>query len=167
VQATAVARGQQRKRFYVFSADATFHTAWAISRPEQVQQGAAYSITSSARASSCGGTSRPKALAGLRLITSSKLVGASDHAKLRVSSGSSELSDVLEAKRVLMEKLGYELKESLETAINRDAKEIEAIASKFTEDSGTRKAFRACIDDYDLAFTVLRWLALMESIWCE
>jgi len=72
-----------------------------------------------------------------------------------------------EAKRVLMEKLGYELKESLETAINRDAKEIEAIASKFTEDSGTRKAFRACIDDYDLAFTVLRWLALMESIWCE
>src|SRR5262249_28071167 len=34
------------------------------------------SITSSARASSCGGTSRPSALAVLRLITSSYLVGA-------------------------------------------------------------------------------------------
>ena len=35
-----------------------------------------YSITSSARASSDGGTSRPSALAVLRLITSSYLVGA-------------------------------------------------------------------------------------------
>ena len=35
-----------------------------------------YSITSSARASSVGGTSRPSALAVLRLITSSYLVGA-------------------------------------------------------------------------------------------
>ena len=35
-----------------------------------------YSITSSARASSIGGTSRPSALAVLRLITSSYLVGA-------------------------------------------------------------------------------------------
>jgi hypothetical protein len=34
-----------------------------------------YSITSSARASSVGGTSRPSALAVLRLITSSNLVG--------------------------------------------------------------------------------------------
>src|SRR5437763_15642629 len=34
-----------------------------------------YSITSSARASSIGGTSRPSALAVLRLITSSYLVG--------------------------------------------------------------------------------------------
>jgi hypothetical protein len=35
-----------------------------------------YSITSSARASSIGGTSRPSAFAVLRLITSSYLVGA-------------------------------------------------------------------------------------------
>ena len=35
-----------------------------------------YSITSSARASSVGGTSRPSALAVLRLITRSYLVGA-------------------------------------------------------------------------------------------
>ncbi len=35
-----------------------------------------YSITSSARASRVGGTSRPSALAVLRLITSSNLVGA-------------------------------------------------------------------------------------------
>ena len=35
-----------------------------------------YSITSSARASSVGGISRPSALAVLRLITSSYLVGA-------------------------------------------------------------------------------------------
>src|SRR5262249_53702127 len=34
-----------------------------------------HSITSSARASSCGGTSRPSALAVFRLITSSNLVG--------------------------------------------------------------------------------------------
>ena len=34
-----------------------------------------YSITSSARASSIGGTSRPSAFAVLRLITSSYLVG--------------------------------------------------------------------------------------------
>src|SRR5262249_62147509 len=37
-----------------------------------------HSITSSARASSVGGTSRPSALAVLRLITSSNLVGARD-----------------------------------------------------------------------------------------
>ena len=36
----------------------------------------AYSITSSARESNCGGTVRPSALAVLRLITSSNLVGA-------------------------------------------------------------------------------------------
>src|SRR5262249_30866711 len=40
------------------------------------QQHACYSITSSARASSIGGTSRPSAFAVLRLITSSYLVGA-------------------------------------------------------------------------------------------
>src|SRR6266516_2327341 len=34
-----------------------------------------YSITSSARASSVGGTSRPRALAAFRLITTSNLVG--------------------------------------------------------------------------------------------
>jgi hypothetical protein len=37
----------------------------------------AYSITSSARPSSIGGTSRPIAFAALRLITSSNLVGCS------------------------------------------------------------------------------------------
>src|SRR5207247_464436 len=36
-----------------------------------------HSITSSARASSVGGTSRPRALAALRLITSSNLVACS------------------------------------------------------------------------------------------
>src|SRR5262245_16142174 len=45
-------------------------------RREQVQQVVAYSITSSARASRVGGTVRPSALAVLRLITSSYLVGA-------------------------------------------------------------------------------------------
>ena len=53
-------------------------------RPERVNLGpdsavlpfAGYSITSSARASSVGGTVRPSALAVLRLITSSYLVGA-------------------------------------------------------------------------------------------
>jgi hypothetical protein len=43
----------------------------------QVQQMASYSITSSTRASSVGGTSRPSALAVLRLMTSSNLVGCS------------------------------------------------------------------------------------------
>ena len=38
--------------------------------------GAPHSITSSARASTCGGMSRPRALAVLRLITSSYFVGA-------------------------------------------------------------------------------------------
>jgi hypothetical protein len=38
VQATAVARRQQRKRFYAFSADATFHTASARTGREQLQQ---------------------------------------------------------------------------------------------------------------------------------
>ena len=42
-----------------------------------VQQRVAYSITSSARASSVGGTSRPSAFAVLRLTTSSSLVGNS------------------------------------------------------------------------------------------
>jgi hypothetical protein len=48
-------------------------------RPEQVQQESVqnqdYSITSSARASNVGGTSRPSALAVLRLMASSNLVG--------------------------------------------------------------------------------------------
>ena len=44
---------------------------------EQSQQGSPYSITSSARASSVGGTVRPSALAVLRLIKSSMLVGNS------------------------------------------------------------------------------------------
>jgi hypothetical protein len=43
---------------------------------EQSQQGSPYSITSSARTSSDGGTSRPSALAVFRLRTVSYLVGA-------------------------------------------------------------------------------------------
>ena len=39
------------------------------------RMGLAYSITSSARASSVGGTSRPSALAVFKLMTSSKVVG--------------------------------------------------------------------------------------------
>ena len=42
-----------------------------------LQQKASYSITSSARASKEGGTVRPSALAVLRLITNSNLVGCS------------------------------------------------------------------------------------------
>src|SRR5262249_13606960 len=49
---------------------------WANSGLRAVQQTASYSITSSARASSVGGTSRLSAFAVLRLITSSNLVGA-------------------------------------------------------------------------------------------
>ena len=46
---------------------------WVLRAP-QSQQTALYSITSSARASSFAGTSRPSALAVLRLITSSTFV---------------------------------------------------------------------------------------------
>src|SRR5262245_30446759 len=46
----------------------------AISGREQMQQLHRYSITSSARASTDGGTSRPSAFAVLRLMTSSTLV---------------------------------------------------------------------------------------------
>src|SRR5262245_1774222 len=42
---------------------------------EQVQQQRSYSLTSSALASSVGGTTRPSAFAVLRLMTSSYLVG--------------------------------------------------------------------------------------------
>src|SRR5262245_41401676 len=53
----------------------TFATKSANSRPEQVQQTEqAYSITSSAMASSPGGKLRPNALAVLRLITNSNLI---------------------------------------------------------------------------------------------
>ena len=44
---------------------------------EHVQQDGAYSITSSARASSAAGTVMPSALAVLRLMISSSLVGNS------------------------------------------------------------------------------------------
>src|SRR5262245_6834457 len=47
----------------------------AIRRPEQVQRICSYSITSSAAADNPIGTSRPSALAVLRLMTSSNLVG--------------------------------------------------------------------------------------------
>ena len=50
-------------------------TRGAISDQMQRNKIRAYSITSSARASSVGGTSRPSAFAVLRLITSSNLVG--------------------------------------------------------------------------------------------
>jgi hypothetical protein len=51
-------------------------TLSAMSRPEQVQQSNIdYSITSSARASSIGGTVRPSAMTVGRLMTSSNLVG--------------------------------------------------------------------------------------------
>src|SRR5262249_44941919 len=43
---------------------------------QRYERAALHSITSSARASNVGGTSRPRALAVLRLITSSYLVGA-------------------------------------------------------------------------------------------
>ena len=56
-------------------------SAWAL-RSEKCQQEThaphkrhSYSITSSARASSVGGTMRPSILAVLRLMTSSNLVG--------------------------------------------------------------------------------------------
>jgi hypothetical protein len=49
---------------------------WAISGLMHCSKQHLYSITSSARASSEGGTVRPSALAVLRLITSSNLVGA-------------------------------------------------------------------------------------------
>jgi hypothetical protein len=58
-------------------ADMPASTLGANRRPEQVQQTEqVYSITSSALASSAGGTSRPSVLAVLRLITSSYFVGA-------------------------------------------------------------------------------------------
>ena len=43
---------------------------------EQLRRGSRYSITSSARASSVGGTSMPSTLAVLRLMTNSNLVGS-------------------------------------------------------------------------------------------
>ena len=51
-------------------------TKAAVSRCSNMMRRRRYSITSSARASSVGGMSRPSALAVLRLITSSYLVGA-------------------------------------------------------------------------------------------
>jgi len=48
---------------------------WAKSGCEQSQQGGLYSITSSARASNVCGMVTPSALAVLRLITNSNLVG--------------------------------------------------------------------------------------------
>jgi len=46
---------------------------WAMRRHYAVQQTNAYSITSSARAISVGGTVRPSAMAVFRLITNSNL----------------------------------------------------------------------------------------------
>jgi hypothetical protein len=55
----------------------TFATKSATSGLMQRSKRRCYSITSSARASSIGGTSRPSALAVLRLMTRSNLVGCS------------------------------------------------------------------------------------------
>jgi hypothetical protein len=49
---------------------------WAKSGCEQMQQRSPYSSTSSARASSVGGSSRPRALPVLRLMTVSYLVAS-------------------------------------------------------------------------------------------
>jgi hypothetical protein len=65
--------GPERYKLMTLPTDEFIH---ATSGCEQMQQGSPYSITSSARASSVGGTSRPSAFAVLRLITSSNLVGA-------------------------------------------------------------------------------------------
>jgi hypothetical protein len=58
-------------------ADMAALTLGAKSGCEQSQQGSPYSITSSARAASMGGTSRPSVLAALRLMMSVNLVGCS------------------------------------------------------------------------------------------
>src|SRR5262245_3101965 len=60
----------------VRSTSNTGHKVEARRPPFSARSGCDYSITSSARASSIGGTSRPSALAVLRLMTSSYFVGA-------------------------------------------------------------------------------------------
>jgi hypothetical protein len=57
-------------------ADIVEQPVTARSGCEQSEQSTAYSITSSARAKSVGGISRPSTFAVLRLITKSYLVGA-------------------------------------------------------------------------------------------
>ena len=74
--------GQNRKssmRAYVFRfAPKSGHCATESACPFRANNGSqSHSITSSARASSDGGTSRPSAFAALRLMTSSNLVGCS------------------------------------------------------------------------------------------
>ena len=54
----------------------TFRIGSVKTGREQAQQGSPYSITSSARCRRNMGTSRPRAVAVLRLITSSNLTGA-------------------------------------------------------------------------------------------
>ena len=51
--------------------------AWARAGTVSTHRAVPYSITSSARASSAGGRSRPRAFAVLRLMTNSSLVGCS------------------------------------------------------------------------------------------
>src|SRR6266545_4153977 len=70
-------------------------TRCAQSRPNAPQQKHRYSITSSARAISIGETSRPSALAVLRLIGSSKLVGACTGRSAGFSPSVSELGVLL------------------------------------------------------------------------
>src|SRR5207302_10358245 len=57
-----------------------------------LSQGSYCSITSSARASSDGGTVRPIAVAVLRLTTSSNLVGCSDRKSTRLNSSHVKIS---------------------------------------------------------------------------
>src|SRR5262245_26769537 len=66
-------------RFAPKATESLRHGEWtqcAITGCEQSQQGSPYSITSSARASSVGGTSRPSAFAVFRLITNSNFVAS-------------------------------------------------------------------------------------------
>jgi hypothetical protein len=73
--------GPQYPRFLPCSRRLRARTLCAINGREQVQDIASeechYSITSSARASSMDGIARPSALAVLKLITNSNLVGCS------------------------------------------------------------------------------------------
>src|SRR5262245_51640772 len=80
-----LAKNQSRERRQFRRLDPTLPVPQSFAPPERIQhhliqdvlvRNPGYSITSSARASRVGGTSRPSALAVLRLMTSSYLVGA-------------------------------------------------------------------------------------------
>src|SRR5215475_2731514 len=80
-----LAKNQSRERRQFRRLDPTLPVPQSFAPPERIQhhliqhvlvRNPGYSITSSARTSRVGGTSRPSALAVLRLMTSSYLVGA-------------------------------------------------------------------------------------------